>query len=152
VRLSARARYALRLMHEVAERGGEGRPVQLTGVARDTRISKRYLEQLAIALKSHGLLRGICGRGGGYRLGRPAAQITVGHILAAVHGPLRLATCVAEPERCLRSDFCACRLVWVMLDTRIAGVLDEFTLADLGSRPRLDELRARIAAGRARPA
>ncbi|MBI5477526.1 MAG: Rrf2 family transcriptional regulator [Deltaproteobacteria bacterium] len=146
MRLSARAHYALRLMHEITQLGGTRQPVQLTQVARLTGISRRYLEQLVLALKSHALLRGVCGRNGGYLLARPASQITVGAVVEAAIGPINLSVCVGQPETCLRSDFCECRLVWLLLDQRIHEVLAEYSVADLGNKPLLSAIRMQLQA------
>ena len=83
MKLSARARYAVRLMVELLRNGGVDGPVQLSEIARLTGISRSFLEQLAIALKNHGLLYGICGRKGGYVIARPADEITLRHIIVA---------------------------------------------------------------------
>jgi Rrf2 family protein len=146
VQFSTRARYGLRLMHEVAQRGAMARPVRLTEVARVTRISQRYLAQLAVSLKTHALLRSVCGRQGGYVLARPAAEISVRDVLTALIGPVRIAICVGEPERCLRSELCECRLIWLLLECRIGEVLDGYTLADLGNRALLDQVRSSLVA------
>jgi Rrf2 family protein len=131
-------------MVELARAGGEKKPVQLARVSEITAISRRYLEQLAIALKSHSLLRGVSGRHGGYLYAKPAASITVGDVLTAVNGPIRLATCVADPELCLRSEFCECRLIWMLIDRRINSILQEFTIADLLDPQLHDDLRGRL--------
>lgn len=141
MKLSARARYALRLIVEIDRLGGQRRPVRLPEVARTTRISKRYMEQLTMALKSHSLLRGVSGRNGGYVLARPAAEITIGEVLRAVIGPIELSVCVDEPSVCLRAEFCECRLIWLLLDREINRVLNTYTLADLSNHKLMQELR-----------
>ena len=59
MRLSTRARYALRMMLDVARNGGDGDPVSLANVAERTGISRGYLEQLAMALRTARLVRGV---------------------------------------------------------------------------------------------
>jgi Rrf2 family protein len=131
MKFPARARYTLRLMVELAKRKAMTKPVNLAKISKLTGISKRYLEQLALALKSHSLLRGFAGRNGGYVLARNPAQITVGEILEAVAGPLEMASCVQDPNVCMSTEFCECRCFWVILEQRISHVMQEFTLADL---------------------
>jgi Rrf2 family protein len=144
MKLSARARYAVRLMVELERLGGRKKPVRLGHVSKITGISKRYLEQLAIALKSDSLVRGVAGRNGGYLLARPASSITIGDVLTAVTGPINLTICVVEPDLCMRSDLCECRTIWTLLNLRINKVLEEFTIADLLDRKLLKEVRARL--------
>lgn len=96
----------MRLMVELHRLGATKAPVQLGRVAEITGISRRYLEQLTITLKSHSLLRGVSGRNGGYVFAKAPAEISIREVLAAVIGPIELSVCVAEPESCLRADFC----------------------------------------------
>lgn len=131
MRISTRGRYALRLMLDVARHGADGQPVSLAAVAERTGISRGYLEQLAQSLRSARLVRGVAGRHGGYKLAKTTSEITLGRILEAAIGPICVVDCVDDPESCPRSEFCECRLVYGLINRRIAEVLDEFTLADL---------------------
>ena len=75
MRLTTRARYALRLMLDVARNGDDGTPVSLASVSERTGISRGYLEQLALALRNNRLVRGVAGRHGGYRLSEIPSKI-----------------------------------------------------------------------------
>jgi Rrf2 family protein len=131
MKISTRGRYALRMMLDIARHGGDESPVSLASVAERTGISHGYLEQVALALRGAGLVRGVAGRHGGYRLGKSTHQITIGQILEATIGPVCVVDCVDEPDACLRAEFCECRLVYALINQRIGEVLNEFTLADL---------------------
>ncbi len=131
MKISSRARHAVRLMLEVARLSDGKTPVQLSEVAKITGLSRRFLEQLAIALKSHSLLRGVCGRHGGYLLFRPSEEITIGNVLSAVAGPIQLSVCADDPTICMSSEFCSSRMVWALLQKRINQVLSDYTIADL---------------------
>ena len=131
MRLSTRARYALRMMLDVARHGGADAPVSLAAVAERTGLSRGYLEQLAVALRNSRLIRGVAGRHGGYRLTQGTAEITVGQIIEAAIGPVCLVDCIEDPSGCPRSEYCECRLVYALINARIAEVLQEYTLADL---------------------
>jgi Rrf2 family protein len=141
MRLSSRARYAVRLTLEVYRLGKSGKPVGLPEVARVTNISRRFLEQLAMALKSHCILRGFCGRNGGYILGRPADEITIGDVMRAVTGPVELASCTEDPNDCMAAEFCESRVIWMLLEQRVNDVLDEFSIADVLDRTSLASIR-----------
>ncbi len=144
MKLSSRARYAVRLVLEIDRQGGRTKPVQLIQVSKLTGISKRYLEQLAIALKSHSLIRGISGRKGGYLLARSPKKITIGDVLKAVIGPIDLSVCVVEPESCMRAEFCECRLIWTLLNRKVNAVLEEFSIADLSDKTLMKEIRDQL--------
>jgi Rrf2 family protein len=131
MRLTTRARYALRMMLDLARHGGLERPVSLAAVAERTDISRGYLEQLAMALRNARLVRGVAGRYGGYRLTEPPERITVGQIVEAATGPVCVVDCVDDPMSCPRAEDCECRLVYGLVNERIAEVLREYTLADL---------------------
>ena len=105
--------------------------VSLAKVSEVTRISRRYLEQVAIPLKNAGLIRGVSGKGGGYLLTRSPEDINVGEVIEAVIGPINIVDCVRRPDACLITDICSCRHVYVLLNDSILSALKSFTIADL---------------------
>jgi Rrf2 family protein len=135
MKLSTRARYALRMMLEIAKRPGTDL-VSLGRVAENTKLSKRYLDQLALALKTSSLMRSTRGRGGGYQLARRAEQISVGEIIEAAIGPINVVECVRCPEVCLKSDYCECRWVYERINDEIVKVLNGMSLAELAQMNR----------------
>ena len=130
LKLSTKARYALRAMMELAIREGQG-PVQLREVARAQRLSPKYLEQLAIPLRHAGLLHTERGPNGGYELARPALTITALEVVQAVEGPLQLLDCIGREGTCDRSGTCAAQDLWRQVGGAICKVLSETTLATL---------------------
>jgi len=140
MKLSTRARYSLSCMIAVSRLSKEGHPASLEKVAQVTGVSKRYLEQLAVALRDARLLRSVSGRRGGYLLGRPATEIHVGDIVEATIGPINVVACVREPDRCRRSESCENRLIWSLINQKIREVLEKYTLADLSDHQQLDQL------------
>ena len=131
MRISTRGRYALRMMLDIARYGGDGTPVSLSSISDRTEISHGYLEQLAPALRAARLVKSVAGRHGGYRLSLPASKTTIRIIIEASIGPVCVVDCVEEPESCERADLCECRIVYTLINQRIAQVLEEFTLEDL---------------------
>jgi Rrf2 family protein len=130
LKLSTKARYALRAMIELALREGRG-PVQLRQVAKAQALSPKYLEQLTIPLRHAGLLLTERGPHGGYELARPAEVITALEVVQAVEGPGYLLDCVGRPSACERAHTCAARALWSRVSRAIHGVLSETTLAEL---------------------
>ena len=144
MKLSTRARYALRMMVEIARHTNGSKKVSLNQVAKGTHISRRYLEQLAIALKNSDLITGVTGKGGGYMLAKPADKIKVGEIVEASIGPINIVDCVMQPEMCMLTDFCVCRPIYQRINDRITDILDEFSLADLASmKPKKNTSRSK---------
>lgn len=142
MKLSTRARYALRMMATIARQGDGSEVVNLNKVSRESLISRRYLEQLAIALRNASLLRGRRGKGGGYALAQPAHEIKLRDIVETAIGPINLVECVAHPETCERSGRCEYRQLYVLMNDRVTSVLDSFDLADLVRGGRLDTILA----------
>ncbi len=145
MKLSTRARYGLHCMVTVSRLSERGRPVSLEQVANRTGLSKRYLEQLAMALKKGGLLRGIAGRGGGYVLAKPADQIQLCEIVESTIGPISVVDCVLEPGVCEKARRCENRLIYMLINRSITDVLSRYSLSDLSNNERLasivDELQ-----------
>ena len=120
-------------MVEIAKRPGSD-PVSLGIVSENTAISKSYLDQVAIVLKTSALIRSLRGRGGGYQLNRPAEEISVRQIIEAAIGPINVVECARHPEVCLESDCCECRWVYRRINEEITDLLNGISLADLAHR------------------
>jgi Rrf2 family protein len=141
VKFSTRARYALRMMLAVARSSEGGGPVSMTVISRDTGISKSYLEQLAIPLRSAGLLHGRAGRSGGYTLAKPSSEIRAREVIEAAIGPIDLVECVGDPDLCVRAEECRTRLLWATVTSRVRSALEEFSLADLNDAGFVQDMR-----------
>jgi Rrf2 family protein len=87
IRISTRGRYALRAMVDLAQHGDKG-PVSRQDISERQEISADYLAQLFVHLQAAGLVEGVKGPGGGYRLARDARLIRAGDVVQAVEGPV----------------------------------------------------------------
>ncbi len=132
--VSTKGRYALRVMIDLAERRTD-RYTPLKEIAARQGISEKYLENILKTLVQHGLLQGLRGKGGGYRLTRPAGQYRISDILLLTEGSLAPVACL-EPgaAACARAADCRTYRLWRGLDEAIRSYLDRVTLADL-ARP-----------------
>lgn len=146
MKISTRARYAIRMMLDIYEHSEASIPVRLSEVAERTGISRRYLDQVVMPLKSASLILGIKGRRGGYRLARPAEEIRLHEIVEATIGPVGLVDCVLSPETCKRSGECTCRLLYRMLSVGVRATLSRYSLADLIDASKLTEMEGLVAA------
>ncbi len=129
--VSTRGRYALRVMLDLAENGGDGY-IAMKEVAARQDISLKYLERIMPALVSNGLVEGVHGKGGGYRLTRAPKDYVVGEILTLTEGdmaPVKCLECNAEP--CARSNACKTKPMWEGLDQVMTDYLNKYTLEDL---------------------
>ncbi len=130
MRISTRGRYGLRAMLELARHFGED-PVLTSTVAKEQRLSRKYLHALLTLLRSAGLVRSTRGISGGFVLTRPPAEIRLSEILLALEGPLSLVDCVADKRACGEANRCAARLVWQELSGAIEEALSARTLEDM---------------------
>jgi Rrf2 family protein len=139
MRLSKRGEYGLRAMIDLAEANYSGNPVvQIKDIAEREHIPSKFLEQILLSLKNAGLLHSKMGLGGGYYLAHPPEQITLGHIVRILDGPLAPIGCVSQMayESCGCPDESTCGLRLTMLDVRnaIANILDHTSLGDVVKR------------------
>src|SRR4029453_5421843 len=108
------------------------RPTSVKEIAERTTLPQPYLEQILLAVKGAGLVQSKRGVGGGYVLARPADEITLAEILAAVGGPL--VTVIGEHDHC--EGHCVLQEVWSGVSEDMRALLERFTLADLVARTR----------------
>jgi len=129
--ISTRGRYALRVMVDLAEHHGGGF-LPLKDVAQRQEISEKYLESIIKVLVRSGLLEGVRGKGGGYRLTRQPEQYTVGEILRLMEGSLSPVACLEqEPMQCPRAAQCRTLPMWKGLYQIVNEYFDGITLSDL---------------------
>jgi Rrf2 family iron-sulfur cluster assembly transcriptional regulator len=145
MRLSTKGRYAVTAMLDLALHS-ESRPVTLADVSVSQGISLSYLEQLFAALRSKKLVRGVRGPGGGYYLGRPAAEISIADIICAVDEWVELTRCGGR-ENCRGGQRCLTHQLWDQLSDEIFRFLSDITLQDLVDRGRLRGSGQRIGVG-----
>ena len=111
MKISTKGLYAVRFMLNLAEHGGD-KLVSLKEVSEAESVSKKYLEQIVPNLVSAQLVKSVRGAAGGYRLARPASDITVLDVLS-------------QPNICIEID------VWRGLDKLIKDYLSGITLQDI---------------------
>ena len=132
--VSTKGRYALRVMLELAQSQPDAyMPLPL--IAQRQSISEKYLESIIAVLSRAGLVEGLRGKGGGYRLTRPVADYSVGEILRLTEGSLAPVTCLESEENpCPRADECTTLPMWQKLDDLINTYLNSVSLSDLLSQ------------------
>ena len=129
--ISTRGRYALRVMLDLAE-NGNGEYIAMKKIAERQGLSLKYLERILPVLTQNGIVEGITGKSGGYRLTRKPEEYRIGEILRLTEGDLAPVSCLecgAEP--CGRSGECKTLPLWTKLHDMIGDYLDSVTLAQL---------------------
>lgn len=136
MRLTSKGRYAVMALADLAANGGERRAAPLADIASRQDISLSYLEQLFARLRRAGLVVGVRGPGGGYRLARPPRDIAVSDIIGAVNEPMRATRCkeggtkgcTSNAGRCIAHD------LWDELGRQIFVFLSAISLEDVIAR------------------
>ena len=131
MKLSTKGRYGVRAMFDLTLHQGDG-PIPLRSIAERQDISEHYLEQLIATLRNEGFVDSVRGAHGGYMLAKKADEITIGHIIRALEGPIALSDCVSDDaDNCDKSSDCVVKLVWNKVKDKIDHVLDSITLEDI---------------------
>jgi len=133
MRLSTKGRYAVTAMMDLAIHNHQG-PVTLAHISVSQGISNSYLEQLFSKLRKNGLVKGVRGPRGGYRLARAPADITVADIISAVDEKVDATRCGGK-ENCQDGERCLTHELWEDLSSRLYQFLDSITLAQYVDKP-----------------
>lgn len=129
--ISTKGRYALRAVVDLAEHMSEGY-IPLKDIASRQDISSKYLEAIIKTLVKEKIVVGVRGKGGGYKLNVPPADITVARILRLAEGSLSPVEGLDEDHSSLtRMSQYRMLDMWRELDELITGYLESKTVADL---------------------
>ena len=141
---TTKAEYGVRLLVELG-RHGEGQPVSLKAIAEAEGLPLAYLERIVALLRKAGLVESTRGAHGGYRLARPAAEITMDEAVLALEG-------VVAPMSCFKDDAgdddvarkgvlcshqadsgrgCATKLLWTRVQGGMVEAMRQTSLAEL---------------------
>jgi FeS assembly SUF system regulator len=107
-------------------------------LAARTHVSAPTVSKLLKQLTKGGVVESLRGAHGGYKLARPAADITVADVIAAIDGPFALTECSVHKGDCAVESTCGVRGNWRLISTAIHQALKSVTLADMarpGGRP-----------------
>ena len=129
--VSTKGRYALTVMVDLAKIS-DGGFVSLADIAEREHLSMKYLESIITALSKKGLVEGIRGKKGGYRLSRAPEAYTVGEILELTERSIAAVACLEGGEQiCPRSDTCPTLPMWTELNALVHDYFYSKKLSDL---------------------
>jgi Rrf2 family protein len=132
VRISAKADYAVRAALELA--AAEDPPIKAEQISEAQGVPLKFLENILVDLRQGGLVTSHRGPSGGYRLDRPADEITVADVVRAVDGPLASIHGDRPEATEYRGAAEELQTVWVALRASMRAVLEGVTLADVVER------------------
>lgn len=136
MRLSSLADYAVVMMSAAARHcGGVGR-LNATMLADETGLPLPTVQKLVSRLSAAGLIESQRGTGGGFRLSRPPAAISLADIVEAIEGPIALTACVeGGAHDCCVEESCRVKPHWNAVNDAMRGALARVSLASLAAAP-----------------
>lgn len=132
--VSTRGRYALRVMIDLAERSEQNDLdyIPMKDIAARQDISKKYLEQIMPVLVKNGLVKGVHGQKGGYKLTKSPKDYKVGDILRLTEGDLAPVACLSkDAKQCERCSTCKTIAMWEKFNKLTNDFFDAITIQDL---------------------
>jgi Rrf2 family protein len=132
LRISAKADYAVRAAIELAAASDE-KPVKAERIATAQGVPLNFLENILGELRHAGIVRSQRGAEGGFRLAKPADQITVADVIRAVEGPLASVRGGPPEEASYGGAATALPRVWIAVRANLRAVVEHVTLADLAA-------------------
>jgi Rrf2 family protein len=139
MRISAKVDYGIRALTELAlVEGQQEGPVRREQIRAAQDIPVAFLENILLELKRAGIVASVRGQRGGFRLARPAAEITLAEVIRAIEGPLASVRGIRPEELEYAGSAEGLRDVWVAVRASVRSVLERVTIADLvgGRLPR----------------
>lgn len=130
--VSTKSEYGLRALIYLGNNEHRG-PVPAREIAEKWKVPVKYLEQILKTLKEADIVISQLGTSGGYRLSRPATQITAGEVIRLLDGRIAPMGCVSsyDYEPCEFEKGCGLKTLWMRARAALVGVLDQTTIADL---------------------
>lgn len=128
--LNTKGRYAVTALADLAKYGA-GEAVSLASVSERQQLPLSYLEQIFMSLRRSGLVESARGRSGGYRLTKPATDISVADVMRAVEEETRMTGCRDGKTPCRGDKPCLTHSLWTALGEEIDGFLSHVTLQDV---------------------
>ena len=130
LRLSKKADYALIAVRHLATHRGQAEQ-SASDIADAYGISAPLLAKVLQRLAKHGLVTARHGSSGGYRLARPAKEISALDVINAVDGPVVITSCVTNHGNCDQSSTCTVREPLRRVNESIAQVLRSVTISQM---------------------
>lgn len=141
MKLTAKGRYAVTAMLDLAVHHGEG-PISLADISERQGISLSYLEQLFAKLRRNGLVKSVRGPGGGYQLSRETSEIFVAQIVDSVDENVDATRCQGRAD-CQDGHTCLSHELWSDLSAQIHQFLSDIDLASIIAKREVQQIAAR---------
>ncbi len=132
--LTSRSRYALKIMMDLARYGAEQPLVRRSEIASRQGIPTDYLDQIMVKLRAGNLVESIRGRSGGYKLARPADDISMWDLFSSVEESMIPVECISSGQACDFESSCSSRDAWYSIYGSLKSSLSGIKLGALAKR------------------
>jgi FeS assembly SUF system regulator len=133
MRLSSLADYAVVMMSAAARHCGHAR-INAATLSEETGIPLPTVQKLVSKLSTAGLLRSVRGAGGGFKLARPAAAVSLADVIEAIEGPIAMTACVETGKHdCGLEGSCRVQAHWPVVNAAVRGALANVSLTSLAA-------------------
>ena len=135
--ITQKMKYALKaLMELAAERAGEGHPLRIEEIAKQSGAPKRFLEHILLEVRNAGFIASARGRYGGYVLIKDPHEVPLSELMRLIDGPIAPLPCLSRRayqrcEDCADEQTCRLRKVFGQVFWSYLLLIDSLTLADL---------------------
>ena len=130
LRISKLTDYAILVMVELAR---EGEMLSAQALAERVGVEVTTASKVLKMLAGSGLVQSFRGASGGYRVNRPAGDISVAEVIAAIEGPIAMTECSVEEGLCSQEDSCGLRGNWQRISLAVAQALQGVSLAEMSA-------------------
>jgi Rrf2 family protein len=136
--LSKKTKYAIKAL-VILGKNADQPPMQISRIAEEERIPKKFLEQILLDLRNSGYLYSKKGAGGGYSLNKAPQDIYLVDIIRATDGPVAMVPCASHKfyhkcDECKQETTCGIRDVFVDVRDATLKILSETSIADIIKR------------------
>ena len=132
--VSTKGRYALRVMIDIAEYGKDSY-ITLGDIAERQGLSEKYLESIIKMLVQNGLVKGLRGKNGGYKLARDAKEITAWDIISVTENDFYVVSCMnPDAPKCDRTGTCFTLPMWKEFSEEMEAFFKKYTIAKLAEK------------------
>ena len=133
MKVTALEEYGLRCVLQLARQQGEA-AASAEDIAHKEGMSGAYVQKILLKLCNAGIVRSVRGSHGGYRVARPAEQISMGEVIRALDGAFVTELCSNFPgntDQCVHISSCGIRPAWLLIMQQVYAIMDRTTIADL---------------------
>ncbi len=136
--LSKKTKYAIKALVVLGKNSGNG-PMQISKIADEENIPKKFLEQILLELRNAGILYSKKGAKGGYGLNKEASDIRLTQVIRLTGGPIALLPCVSlnfyqKCDECKSEEICGIRDAFIEVRNAMLQILNDTSIEDIIKR------------------